>query len=300
MKAKTYLILLLLMLQCVVFSQKQNSNSKINRPARIMVIPKKRIIIDGQISLSGQQQKVIASLKKLLEDNGYQTIGFESVYESIKEDEMIQKEAKTRDEDITQMILKSSGSEFYLMFENIDEKNNIGKNNDDIPCLQDFELKIKNYASGEDVASDVISLNTCGSADDYKKFAAIFLSDGALKKIDNQYNSLLEEGIKVSIKFAFLESSNRKFDDKIDKLRISQHIENCIRNYAVNNYFIAGGVVNDYMTFPQVAIPLFDKKTGNKVIANDFANIIRDYLEKIKIEVQKVTVTSHSINFILD
>lgn len=54
------------------------------------------------------------------------------------------------------------------------------------------------------------------------------------------------------------------------------------------------------MTFPQVAIPLFDRKTGNKVITNDFANIIRDYLEENKIEVNKVTVTEHSINFILN
>lgn len=301
MKIKTCITILLISFQCFVFGQKQKSSSKVNRPARIMVIPKKRVIVDGEIILSGQQQKLIASLKKLLEDNGYQTIGFESVYESIKEDEMIQKDSKTRDEDITQSILKASGSEFYLMFENIDEKSNIGKNNDDIPCLQDFELKIKNWATGEDVASDVISLNTCGSADEYKKFATTFLNDGALKKIDNQYSSLLDEGIKVSVKFAFSANSNKKFDDKIGKLRISQHIENCIRNYAVNNYFISGGVVNNYMIFPQVAIPLFDKKTGNKVITNDFANIIRDYLENEKIiEVLKVIVTEHSINFILN
>jgi hypothetical protein len=302
MNIKTYITISLLMLNCLVFSQKQNNNSKINRPARIMVIPKKRIIVDGEISLSGQQQKVLTSLKKLLEDNGYQTIGFESVYERLKEDEMIQNNdnSRTRAEDVTQKILKASDAEFYLMFENIDEKSNVGKISDDIACLQDFELKIKNYASGEDVASDVISLNTCGSAEDYKKFAATFLNDGALKKIDNQYKSLLEEGIKVSVKFAFSDTSNRKFDDKEGKLRISQHIEKCIRDYAVNNYFISGGVVNDYITFPQVAIPLFDNKTGKKVITNDFANIIRDYLENLKIEVKKVTVTAQSINFILN
>jgi len=63
MKIKTCITILLITFQCFVFGQKQNNSSKINRPARIMVIPKKWIIdVSFEISLSEQQQKVMRLL----------------------------------------------------------------------------------------------------------------------------------------------------------------------------------------------------------------------------------------------
>ncbi len=135
--------------------------------------------------------------------------------------------------------------------------------------------------------------------DEYKKFANKILNYGAISKIKNEFQYLIENGKKISVFFTFSNSSSKKFDEKIQGIRISQHIEKCIKENSFNGNFIIGGVVNNYMSFPQVAIPLIDKNNGQTYTTSQFSNVIRDYIENY-LEVKEVMVTNSSINFILN
>ena len=321
-------------------SEMKNNNSvsdlnNFSNP-RIMVLPKKieeKNYQNGDYYLKKEEKMIIASLKKVLEDNKIKTIGFESVIKNISERRLLQSGTKV---DLKTLILESNESDFYVEFENLgsnekteaksnnqstlqsnqnknfevtevsgdefslsNQNNGTSSNNNYGNCPQSFDFKIRNYATSEDIASDLQEINTCGSVDEYKKFANKILNYGAISKIKNEFQYLIENGKKVSLFFSFSESSNRKFDDKIQGIRISQHIEKCIKENSFNGKFILGGVVNNYMSFPQVAIPFIDKNNGQTYTTSQFSNIIRDYLENY-LEVKEVTVTGSSINFIIN
>jgi hypothetical protein len=311
-----------------------NSFSNINNFSnpRIMVLPKKideKNYKNGEYYLNKEEKMIIASLKKVLEDNKLKTIGFESVIKNISERRLLQSGTKV---DLKTLILESNEADFYVEFENLsageetkikstdqsksqpindkdkelmdlygyDTKGNTSKsNNDSENCLKSFDFKIRNYATSEDIASDLQEINTCGSVDEYKKFANKILNYGAISKIKNEFQYLIENGKKISVFFTFSNSSSKKFDDKIQGTRISQHIEKCIKENSFNGNFILGGVVNNYMSFPQVAIPLIDKNNGQTYTTSQFSNVIRDYIENY-LEVKEVMVTNSSINFILN
>jgi hypothetical protein len=318
-------------------SAKINNNSFSNRNnfsnPRIMVLPKKieeNNYKNGEYYLNKEEKMIIASLKKVLEDNKIKTIGFESVIKNISERRLLQSGTKV---DLKTLILESNEADFYVEFENLsvveetkikstdqsksqpindkdkelmdlygyDTRENASKpNTDSENCLKSFDFKIRNYATSEDIASDLQEINTCGSVDEYKKFANKILNYGAISKIKDEFQYLIENGIKISVFFTFSEASNKKFDDKIQGgIRISQHIEKCIKDNAFNGNFIIGGVVNNYISFPQVAIPFRDKNNGQIYTTFQFSNVIRDYIENY-LEVKEVTVTGSSINFILN
>lgn len=300
---------------------------------RIMVLPKKideKNYNNGEYFLKKEEKMIIASLKKVLEDNNLKTIGFESVIKNLSERRLLQSGTKV---DLKTLILESNEADFYVEFEDLgsnekipvtsknqstfqsNENQNYGtswvspdeltnqnretSNKNYGNCPQSFDFKIRNYATGEDIASDLQEINTCGSVEEYKKFANKILNNGAISKIKDEFQYLIQNGKKISVFFSFSDSSNRKFDDKIQGLRISQHIEKFIKENSFNGNFILSGVVNNYMSFPQVAIPFIDKNNGQTYTASQFSNLIRDYLENY-LEIKEVTVTGSSINFILN
>jgi hypothetical protein len=317
-----------------VKTNNNNSISNINNFSnpRIMVLPKKideKNYKNGEYYLNKEEKMIIASLKKVLEDNKLKTIGFESVIKNISERRLLQFGTKV---DLKTLILESNEADFFVEFENLNAGENTNKkttnesksqpinnkdrelmelygydtsvnsskpNTDTENCIKSYDFKIRNYATSEDIASDLQEINTCGSIDEYKKFANKILNNGAISKIKNEFQYLIENGKKISVFFTFSESSNKKLDDKIQGIRISQHIENCIKDNSFNGKFILGGVVNNYMSFPQVAIPFIDKNNGQTYTTSQFSNIIRDYLENY-LEVKEVTVTGSSINFIIN
>ena len=264
---------------------------------RIMVLPKKideKNYQNGEYYLKKEEKMIIASLKKVLEDNKLKTIGFESVIKNLSERRLLQSGTKV---DLKTLILESNEADFYVEFENLDDGVMSSQSNGN--CPNSFDFKIRNYATGEDIASDLQEINTCGSIDEYKKFANKILNNGAITKINDEFQYLVENGKKISIFFSFSNSSNKKFDDKIQGLRISQHIEKSIKENAFNGKFIFGGVVNNYISFSQVSVPFIDKNNNQLYTVPQFSNAIRDYLENY-LEVREVTVTGSSINFILN
>lgn len=264
---------------------------------RIMVLPKKideKNYQNGEYYLKKEEKMIIASLKKVLEDNKLKTIGFESVIKNLSERRLLQSGTKV---DLKTLILESNEADFYVEFENLDDGVMSSQSNEN--CPNSFDFKIRNYATGEDIASDLQEINTCGSIDEYKKFANKILNNGAITKINDEFQYLVENGKKISIFFSFSNSSNKKFDDKIQGLRISQHIEKSIKENAFNGKFIFGGVVNNYISFPQVSVPFIDKNNNQLYTVPQFSNAIRDYLENY-LEVREVTVTGSIINFILN
>ena len=317
-----------------VKTNNNNSISNINNFSnpRIMVLPKKideKNYKNGEYYLNKEEKMIIASLKKVLEDNKLKTIGFESVIKNISERRLLQFGTKV---DLKTLILESNEADFFVEFENLNAGEDTNKkttnesksqpinnkdrelmelygydtsvnsskpNTDTENCIKSYDFKIRNYATSEDIASDLQEINTCGSVDEYKKFANKILNNGAISKIKNEFQYLIQNGKKISVFFSFSNSSNRKFDDKIQGLRISQHIEKCIKDNSFNGNFVLGGVVNNYMSFPQVAIPFIDKNNGQTYTTPQFSNVIRDYLENY-LEVKEVTVTGSSINFILN
>ena len=274
-----------------------NSNISSFSNPRIMVLPKKideKNYQNGEYYLKKEEKMIIASLKKVLEDNKLKTIGFESVIKNLSERRLLQSGTKV---DLKTLILESNEADFYVEFENLDDGVMSSQSNGN--CPKSFDFKIRNYATGEDIASDLQEINTCGTIDEYKKFANKILNNGAITKINDEFQYLLENGKKISIFFSFSNSSNKKFDDKIQGLRISQHIEKCIKENAFNGKFIFGGVVKNYISFPQVSVPFIDKNNNQLYTVPQFSNAIRDYLENY-LEVKEVTVTGSSINFILN
>lgn len=161
-------------------------------------------------------------------------------------------------------------------------------------CNQNFNFKIRNYATNEDVATDIKQLNTCGSPEDYKSFAESILNDGALNKINAQFKDILTNGKKISVNFTVLNSSNASFDKTYNGVRLEEHIQNAIQAYSLT--YRQNGVVNKRMTFSEVYIPSVNENSGQNNYPNDFALSVIKYLKDVvSLDCEK-TVIGQNVN----
>jgi hypothetical protein len=266
------------------FCMKAEDKTVVASKPRIMVIPKvikQDLFKDGDYQLNSFEKMIIASFKNKLEDNDYTTIGFESILKKVYEDRLINQGTKV---DLKALILEASGSDFYVEFEPLESND----------CNKTLDFKIRNYANGEDVASDIKILNTCGSPDEYKNFASAILNQGALNKINSQYASLVSQGRKVSANFTIKSGSSAEFGKEYNGIRLEEYIENCIQQYAFNGNYKPAGTVNNRMSFSEVSIPLLKEETGQNYSPNAFSLDILKYLkEQAGIECEKSVVGSN-------
>ncbi len=161
-------------------------------------------------------------------------------------------------------------------------------------CNQNFNFKIRNYATNEDVATDIKQLNTCGSPEDYKSFAESILNEGALNKMNAQFKDILKNGKKISVNFTILNSSSASFDKTYNGNRLEEHIQNAIQAYSLT--YRQNGVVNKRMTFSEVYIPSVNENNGQNNYPNDFALSVIKYLkEVVSLECEK-TVIGQNVN----
>lgn len=238
---------------------------------KIMVIPKKidpSKFVNGEYMLSKEEKMLISAFKKKFEDNNFTTYGFESSLKTVLENRQINDNVK---DDLKSKILESSGMDFFVEYENLDQNNS--------QCSKVFDFKIRNYSTGEDVASDVKSLNSCGSPDDYKNFASSILNAGAITKINSQFSSLLNNGRKVSVIFTIANSSQASFNKDYNGTKLKDHIENCLQGLAFNGNLDIEGVVNLRME-TTINIPIINENTGGSYTTNTFSEDIMDYLKK--------------------
>jgi hypothetical protein len=266
------------------FCVKTEEKNVVSSSPRVMVIPKvinQDNFDNGEYKLTDTEKMIITSLKNKLEDNNYTTVGFESILKKIYEDRIINDNAKI---DLKAMILESSGSDFYAEFESL----RVDK------CDKVIDFKISNYANGEDVASDIKKLNTCGSPEEFKNFAALILNQGALTKINSQYASLQSEGRKVSVNFLIKNSSSIDFTKEFNAIRLEEHIETCIQMMSYKGNYKTSGVVNNRMSFPEVSVGLINETTGQNYSPNAFAVDLIKYLkEEAGVECEKTVIGSN-------
>jgi hypothetical protein len=164
-----------------------------------------------------------------------------------------------------------------------------------LPCVQNFNLKIRNYATSEDVATDIAQLNTCGTPEDYKAFAESILNAGALKKINLEFQNILNNGKKISVHFAILNGAEVSFDKMYNELRLEEHIQNAIQSYSIT--YRQNGVVNKRMSFSEVYIPSLNDNNGQGYYPNDFALSVIKYLKDVVgIDCEK-SVIGQNVNF---
>jgi hypothetical protein len=254
---------------------------------KIMVIPKKidpNKYLNGEYQLTKYEKMLIAAFKNKFEDNKFTTYGFESSLKSVLENRQFNDNVQ---DDIKSKILESSGMDFFVEYENLDQNNT--------KCEKVFDFKIRNYSTGEDVASDVKSLNICGSPDDYKSFALEILNDGAISKISIQFSSLLNNGRKVSVIFAIANSSQANFNKDYNGIKLKDHIENCLQGLAFNGNLDIEGVVNLRME-TSVNIPIINENTGKSYTTNTFSEDIIGYLKKNANVECESSVSKQSVN----
>ena len=238
---------------------------------KIMVIPKKidpSKYVNGEYQLTKEEKMLIAAFKNKMEDNKFTTYGFESSIKSVLENRQFNDNVQ---DDIKSKILESSGMDFFVEYENLDQNNT--------KCDKVFDFKIRNYSTGEDVASDVKNLNSCGSPEDYKSFASAILNAGAISKINTQFSSLLSNGRKVSVIFTVANSSQATFNKDYNGTKLKDHIENCLQGLAFNGNLDIEGVVNLRME-TSVNIPIINENTGKSYTTNTFSEDIIDYLKQ--------------------
>jgi hypothetical protein len=238
---------------------------------KIMVIPKKidpSKYVNGEYQLTKEEKMLIAAFKNKFEDNKFTTYGFESSLKPVLENRQFNDNVQ---DDIKSRILESSGMDFFVEYENLDQNNT--------KCDKVFDFKIRNYSTGEDVASDVKNLNTCGSPEDFKSFASAILNAGAISKINTQFSSLLNNGRKVSVVFTIASSSQATFNIDCNGTKLKDHIENCLQVLAFNGNLDIEGVVNLRME-TIVNIPVINENTGNSYTTNTFSEDIIAYLKK--------------------
>lgn len=238
---------------------------------KIMVIPKKidpSKYVNGEYQLTKEEKMLIAAFKNKFEDNKFTTYGFESSLKSVLENRQFNDNVQ---DDIKSKILESSGMDFFVEYENLDQNNT--------KCDKVFDFKIRNYSTGEDVASDVKNLNSCGSPEDYKSFASAILNAGAISKINTQFSSLLSNGRKVSVIFTIANSSQATFNKDYNGIKLKDHIENCLQGLAFNGNLDIEGVVNLRME-TSVNIPILNENTGKSYTTNTFSEDIISYLKK--------------------
>jgi hypothetical protein len=240
-------------------------------PPKIMVIPKKidpSKFVNGEYQLSKEEKMLIAAFKNKFEDNNFTTYGFESTLKPVLENRQMNDNVQ---EDIKSKILEAAGMDFFVEYENLDLNNT--------NCDKVFDFKIRNYSTGEDVASDVKNLNSCGTSDDYKNFAATILNSGAVSKINTQFLSLIDNGRKVSVIFTISKSSQTSFNKELNGFKLKDHIENCLQGLAFNGNLDIEGVVNFRME-TTVNIPIMNENTGKSYTTNTFSEDIISYLKK--------------------
>jgi hypothetical protein len=237
---------------------------------KIMVIPKKidpSKYVNGEYLLSKEEKMLIAAFKNKFEDNKYTTYGFESSLKSILENRQFNDNIK---DDIKSKILESSGMDFFVEYENLDQSNP--------RCDKVFDFKIRNYSTGEDVASDVKSLFTCGTPDDYKNFASTILNSGAISKINTQFSSLLTNGRKVSVILTISNASQANFNKEYNGTKLKDHIENCLQGIAYNGNLDIEGVV-DLRMETTINIPIINENSGKSYTTNTFSEDVVSYLK---------------------
>ena len=250
---------------------KGEENKTIIETPKIMVIPKKidpSKYVNGEYLLSKEEKMLISALKNKFEDNKFTTYGFESTLKPVLENRQMNDNVQ---DDIKSKILEAAGMDFFVEYENLDQNNP--------KCDKVFDFKIRNYSTGEDVASDVKNLNSCGTPDDYKNFAATILNSGAISKINTQFSSLLNNGRKVSVIFTISNSSQANFNKEYIGIKLKDHIENCLQGLAFNGNLDIEGVVNLRME-TTINIPIMNENTGKSYTTNTFSEDIIGYLKK--------------------
>lgn len=238
---------------------------------KIMVIPKKidpSKFVNGEYQLSKEEKILIAAFKNKFEDNKFTTYGFESSIKSVIENRLFNDNIQ---EDIKSKILEASGMDFFVEYENLDQNNN--------KCEKVFDFKIRNYSTGEDIATDVKTLNSCGTPEDYKNFASTILNSGAVSKINTQFSSLLSNGRKVSVIFTISNVSQANFNKEYNGIKLKDHIENCLQGLAYNGNLDIDGVLSLRMEMT-MNIPVVNENTGKSYTTNTFSEDIISYLKK--------------------
>ena len=238
---------------------------------KIMVIPKKiepAKYVNGEYQLTKEEKMLIAAFKNKFEDNKFTTYGFESNLKSVIENRQFNNNVQ---DDIKSKILESSGMDFFVEYENLDQNSP--------KCEKVFDFKIRNYSTGEDIASDLKNLNSCGSPDDYKSFASAILNAGAISKINTQFSSLLNNGRKVSVIFTIANTAQANFSKEYNGIKLKDHIENCLQALALSGNLDIEGVVNLRME-TSVNIPIINENTGKSYTTNTFSEDIITYLKK--------------------
>jgi hypothetical protein len=256
---------------------KSESSSVIVSKPSIMVIPKKidpSKWVNGEYQLSKEEKMLIAAFKNKFEDNKFTTFGFESVLKRVLENRQLNDNIQ---EDIKAKILEASGIDFYVEYEDLD-LNSSGVPGL-IPCERVFDFKIRNYSTGEDIASDVKQLDNCGSPEDFKNFASSILSSGAVTKINNEFSALMSNGRKISIVFNISNTSQANFSKEFNGTKLGVHINNCLQSLAFKGNLDLQSE-SDFRKEAFVNIPVIDESNGQKYQSTTFAEEILSYLKK--------------------
>jgi hypothetical protein len=258
----------------------------ISKPS-IMVIPNKinpAKLINGEYQLTKYEKMLIAAFKNKFEDNNFTTFGFESVLKRIYENRLINDNVY---DDIKSKILEGSGIDFFVEFENLDDNN--------ASCNKVYDFKIRNFSTGEDIASDLKDLNQCGNSDVYKDFASSILNQGAVSKINNQFNSILRNGQKVNMTFTISNTSQARFNKQYNGIKLGVHINNCLQSLSFKGN-LELQEESDLRKQATVNIPVIDENSGQRYQTTTFAEEIISYLKKnAGIECDRV-VSRQSIN----
>ena len=256
----------------------------VSKPS-IMVIPKKidpAKLINGEYQLRKEEKMLIAAFKNKFEDNKFTTLGFESSLKSVLEKRQLNDSIQ---EDIKSRTLEASGIDFFVEYEDIDydySKENLPTVDNPYAnyqnCERNFVFKIRNYSTGEDIASDVKTLDVCGTPDHYKSFASAILNSGAISKINTQFSTLLSNGRKISIVFSISKSSQAKFSKEYNGTKLGVHINNCLQSLAFQGNLELESE-SDLRKDATVYIPILDESNGQKYQSTTFAEEILVYLK---------------------
>ena len=264
-----------------------NSQIIIQKPT-IMVMPRKietSRIINGEYEFTPQEKMMISALKNKFEQNKFTTFGFESTLKRVMENRQISGDVK---QDLKSALLESAQVDFYVEFDFIESNS----------YQRTYDFRIRNYSTGEDVASDLKSISSSATPDEYKKFAEEILNQGAISKINTQYQLLLSEGRKINVLFTISKGSNAKFSDLKNGKKIGIHINDFMVDEAYK------GIVDldsesDFRKEVRVNIPVIDPKNGQKYQTTTFAEEIVKYLKtEAGVECDRV-VSRQSINIII-
>jgi hypothetical protein len=248
-----------------------SANGMIVSKPSLMVIPNKinpSKFINGEYQLTKVEKILIAAFKNKFEDYQFTTFGFESVLKRIYQNRMINDNVQ---DDIKSKILENSGIDFFVEFENLDENNQ--------KCDNVFDFKIRNFSTGEDVASDVRNLNSCGNSDIYKTFASSILNEGAVSKINNQFNSMLKNGQKINLVFTISNTSQAKFNKEYNGIKLGTHINKCLQSLAFKGN-LELQEESDLRKQAFVNIPVIEENSGQRYQTTFFAEEIISYLKK--------------------